>query len=134
MTATQNSRGPHGGAHVDIRFDETIDDAAGTPVLQFRIDCRQMDSLALDVWTETNSLDVALRRLVGYEADGGEIWQDVVASASIAAAADENAVNPSTEITTLYSNTIRSGIYGVFACRTADPNDGVLHVHGHAKS
>jgi len=128
------TRGPFGGAHIDIRVDRDINDSSASPSVEvFRINAEECISMSLDVWTETDDLDVALKRLVGYDTNDLEIWQIETAEATITAAVDPAAVNAATEVINLISGNIRSGVYAVFAKRTLDPNDGTLHVFGHAK-
>lgn len=123
-----------GPGYLEIRYDEEVDDASGADeVEKLRIDARGYSSLLVEAWVEGQSLDIALKRLAGYNADGSEIWDDVHALAARAAASDPDAVNPATEVDELVNAQVRGGIYAMFAKLSGATAAGTLHVYGQAK-
>ena len=120
--------------NLEIRYDEAVSDAAANPeVEKIRIDARPYKSMLLEAWVEGESLDIALKRLAGYAADGSEVWDDVHALAARAPAADPNAPNHTTEVVELVNAEVRGGVYAVFAKLSGATADGTLHVYGHVK-
>lgn len=120
-----------GPGYLTVRYDEEVDDDhTGSAVEKIRIDARAHEFIVLDAWAEGQSLDIALKRLVGYAADESEILADVYALAAQAAAADPNAPLPATEIAELENAAIPGGIYVVLAKRTGATAAGTLHVFG----
>lgn len=138
---TPNSRGEYAGGSLVINTNTTgaadagiavDDDHAGAPVEKLRFKALGTLSLALYAWVEAESLDVELRRIEGYSADGSEVLGEVVAVQTIAAASDPDDVQES-EIVQIYSDAIRDGVYVVLANRTGDTDPGRLHLYGVAK-
>ncbi len=125
------SPGPRGAGYADIRFDEVVDDASITK--QFEIDARQFDHLSIDAWAEDQNVDVAIKRLVGYDTSGDKIWEDEVASQVLTAASNADAVDPATEVTNVLDSVVRRGIYAVFANKSGG-TAGTLHILGTAKA
>jgi len=124
-----------GPGYLEVRYDEEVDDAHdAATVLKMRFDVRQYGSLSLHAWAEDENVKVTLKRLVGYDGAGLEVWQDEVAEQTLTAAANAEAVNPATEVTTIYHDGARYGTYALFARRAADTGAGTLHVFGHVKA
>lgn len=129
-------RGDQGAGSLRVRIaGQAIDAPAADPEpLLHLLPTHNMKSMTLRLWAEGNDVAVALKRQVGKNADGSPIWEDEVALATRTAAANPNAVNPATEVTTWTVANITHEVFGIFAKRAADPNDGILHVYGSAKS
>lgn len=136
-----NSRGEYGGASVVINTNqdnagdagiEVDDSESGAPVEKLRLMLNSMLSLSLYAWAEAEDIDVELRRVEGYSADGSEVLGEVVAVQTITAASAGNDVQES-EIVQLYSDVIRAGTYVVLANRSGATDPGRLHLYGIAK-
>lgn len=137
----KNSRGEYGGASLIINTtDDAADDngiaitnagmpAAGSPINVLEFDAQDMLSLELYAWAETVALDVEIRRLEGYSADGSEVWGEFVAEATLTAASNADDVQEA-EISQLYSGVIRAGRYAVFCNLNTGTTDGRLHLYG----